>query len=56
MKNEKIYDGITDIRDEIIEKAESCNLRKASRKKWRLGAVAAILAVIFAVGAVSLAL
>lgn len=52
MKNEKIYDGITDIRDEIIEKAESCNLRKASRKKWRLGAVATILAVVFIVGAV----
>ncbi len=46
MKKEDIYNGVTDIRDDIIEKAEK---KKPKRRLWQ-GAVAAVLAVSIAVG------
>ena len=47
MKNEKMYDGITGIREDIIERAENYEFKKAATKKtWmKWGALAACLCV-----------
>lgn len=51
MKSEKLYDGITNIRDDLIEGAQIAGKRKPGHKKWWRGAVAAALAVILIGGA-----
>ena len=39
MSNENIYDGITGIREDIIERAENYEFKKVSSKKnWMKGA------------------
>ncbi len=43
MKNEKLYDGVTGIRDDLVEKAGKT--RRRSKKMWWSGAVAALLAL-----------
>ncbi len=48
MKKEDIYNGVTEIRDDIIEKAE----KKSNKRIWR-GAVAAVLALSIAVAGVA---
>ena len=47
MKNEKLYDGITDIRDETLRRAENVPLRakKNPVRRWGLLAAAAVLIV-----------
>ena len=53
MKNEDIYDGITDIRDELIDAAEKKPKNSKSHpRKWWMGAVAAVLVVAVISGAV----
>lgn len=49
MKSEKLYDGITNIRDDLIESAAVP--KKGRRKAWLRGAVAAGLAVVLGAGA-----
>ena len=49
MKREDIYNGVTEIRDDIIKKAE----KKSNKRLWR-GAVAAVLALSIAVAGVAL--
>ncbi len=49
MKSEKLYDGITNIRDDLIDSAAVP--KKARRTAWLRGAVAASLAVILGAGA-----
>ena len=41
-KNEKLYDAITDIRDDLVERGEK---QKPRRRRWWPAAVAAVLAV-----------
>lgn len=48
MKKEDIYNGVTEIRDDIIEKAE----KKSNKRIWQ-GAVAAVLALSIAVAGVA---
>lgn len=46
MKADDIFDGVTDVRDDLIDGArEAPKQRKNPGKKWWLGAVAAVLAV-----------
>ena len=56
MKNEKLYDGITYIREDIIEQAEDYKFKKKSTKsvwmKW--GAMAACVCLVIGVGAIVL--
>ena len=48
MKREDIYDGVTDIRDDLIDGAKA---PKRKRPKWRwVSAIAAALAVVFVAG------
>lgn len=49
--NEKIFDGITGIRDDLVEGAQQQELRpkRPARRRW-LGAVAAVLAVALVAG------
>ena len=49
MKADDMFDGVTDIRDDLIGGAGKA--RKGGGRKWWLGAVAAVLAVAIAVGA-----
>ena len=46
MKNEKFYDGITEIRDETIRRAESVKFHTAAKRIKRYGALAAALVLI----------
>lgn len=48
-KSEKIYDAITDIRDDLVESAEK---KKPRRRRWWPAAVAAVLAVAIAGGVI----
>ena len=54
MKNEKMYDGITGIREDIIERAENYEFKKASTKKtWmKWGTLAACACMVIGAGAV----
>ncbi len=45
MKTEKLFDGITYIRDDLIERAENHEFRKNTKRKWFISAIAAVLAV-----------
>ncbi len=45
MKSEKLFDSITDIRNDIIEEAENHKFSKPSRKVLRISAVAAVLVI-----------
>lgn len=48
MKSEKLYDAITEIREDLIERAQEQDLRqlKSPKKKWRWLAACAVLVVI----------
>lgn len=48
-KSEKMYDAITDIRDDLVENAEK---KKPRRRRWWPAAVAAVLAVVIAGGVI----
>ena len=48
-KSEKMYDAITDIRDDLVESAEK---KKPRRRRWWPAAVAAVLAVAIAGGVI----
>ena len=54
MKNEKMYDGITGIREDIIERAENYEFKKAATKKtWmKWGTLAACTCLVIGAGAV----
>lgn len=54
MKNQRLYDGITDIRADIIDRAEQYQAKQAGAprsKRW-MGLVAAVLALVLAGGAI----
>lgn len=47
MKSEKLYDGITEIREDLIEQAENYQFRKKDGRTWvKWGAVAACLCLV----------
>lgn len=49
-KREKLYDGITGIREELVERAARTEGKKRGGRKWYLRAAAAVLAVVFIAG------
>ena len=54
-KSEKLFDGITNIREELVEEAGHNKIsrrRKPLWKRWGLRAAAAVLALVFILGAV----
>ncbi|MBQ7871951.1 MAG: hypothetical protein IJ357_07400, partial [Oscillospiraceae bacterium] len=52
-KEEKLYDAITEIDDELVEEAQQRRQRPSRRKLW-YGLTAACLALALCVGAVAL--
>ena len=49
-KREKLYDGITNIREELVEQAEKKQKKKPVWKRWALRTTAAVLALVFVLG------
>lgn len=54
MKTEKLFDGITDIREDLIERAEKHEFTKNTKRNWWLSAVAAMLVIALASGIILL--
>lgn len=52
MKSEKLYDGITEIRDETIERAENVKFHTAGKPLRRWGTLAAALVLVLGLGLV----
>lgn len=50
-KTEKLYDGITEVRDELVEEAGKYRFRRASRWPLRIALTAACLALVLTVSA-----
>lgn len=48
-KSEKLYDGITNIREELVEQVEK--KKKPAWKRWGIRSAAAVLALVFVLGA-----
>lgn len=50
MKSEKLYDGITGIRDELIEEAQNTKLKRSAMGWRRRGTIAAVFLLIACIG------